>query len=526
MAFSVQGQSNPPFANPKNIEYGGGIVELTAAPARVVWSGVPIHTNVYSAKYNGKEYIPSYTPPTIRINPDQNNALNIKLFNHIGALNLKCAEEHHEAFTNLHYHGFEVSPVEPGDDVVNIKIKRGQFYDYQVLFPEVPGKKHPEGMFWYHPHPHGCSHAQVNEGLSGVLIVGDLLKAKYPHLAGIQEQILLLKDGSPTPKGAKKEEANMQALAANPAAVLPTPRITVNGLNTPRMIIKPNEFQFFRIGNVGSNDYVKLALPNIKAWIIAADGMATRQPIPLDSRPGQGWILPPGSRVEIIVRGPLSGSYKLVTRPVLAARTPREEETLALLEVSKTSEKEPQSDIHAQLAELQNAPSMPSVYYPGKEEFSSVNTSLPCQYNTPSPDPRYTFVFTQKTGDKGSRFLMNGKEYDENRLDVSCPIPSTPTWTIFNDTEQHHTFHIHQIHFRVDKIMDKNGERPITEEEAPIRDNVDLPPRTGVQITLPFDETYLAGKFVMHCHILFHEDRGMMMNIELHLLNRTHLING
>jgi suppressor of ftsI len=515
-ASAVSAQSNPPFVNPERIEYQGGVVELTAAPARIPWNGTTVNTNAYNAKYNGREYRASYTPPTIRIDPNRTGALNLTLQNRMGKTNLPCIMDH--GFTNFHYHGFEVSPVEPGDDVVHIKIKPNESYDYKVEFPQVAmGKTHPEGMFWYHPHPHGCSYAQVNDGLSGALIVGDLLKSRYPGLADIKEQILLLKDGSPTPRGAKKEEANVLALAANPDAKVALAPITVNGLNTPKITIGAGELQFFRIGNVGSNDYVKLALPKVTALIIAVDGMATEKPIALDSSPGGGWILPPGSRVEMIVAGPPKpGTYSLVTREL--SGTPSEDQTLAVLEVPRASERELQSNAQTQWSELQNATPAPSHYYPGKEEFAPAADGLSCQYNTPSPDPRYTFVLTRE----GTKFMINGKTYDENRLDVSCPIPSTPTWTIRNETTSHHPFHIHQIHFRINKVIDSNGkERDVTDDEAPIRDTVDIPPMTAVQITLPFVETYLAGKFVFHCHILAHEDRGMMMNIELHLLNNN-----
>ncbi len=97
---AVLAQSNPPFVNPRNIEYKGGVIDVTAAPASVAWSGMTVNTNVYSAKYNGQNYPASYTPPTIRINPDQNNTLNLKLWNHIGTLNQNCVEEHDGFFTN------------------------------------------------------------------------------------------------------------------------------------------------------------------------------------------------------------------------------------------------------------------------------------------------------------------------------------------------------------------------------------------------------------------------------------------
>ena len=494
-----------PFVNPPNIVYGGGVVELTAAPSRITWAGQTVTTNVYSARYNGSTVPPSYTPPTIRTKPKEFRELKLKLVNRTGPFNLDCVMDHH--FTNLHYHGFEVSPMAPSDDVVSIHVPVGQDYNYVVPFPEIPGKEHPEGMFWYHPHPHGCSFAQVNDGLSGALIVGDILKSRYPQLVGIREQVLLLKDGKPMRAAARKEEAAVLAFAAHPEAPpAAPPKITVNGLDKPRISFQPGELQFFRIGNVGANAYVNIATPGVESWVIAADGMPTQRPILVNS--AKGWVLPPGSRVEIIVIAPNQpGTYELRSLPVSSSFG--SEEILATLHVSKTVTKSLTSHNRARLAALRSAPSTPSNYYPLPTDFAQTETAPGCEIHAKSKKyPEYSFVFTSANG----QFMMNDKVYDEKFIDVTCPIPSKPTWTVFNDTDQHHTFHIHQIHFRVDKI----GDHVVTDDEAPLRDNVDVPPHTVVQLTLPFDESYLAGKFVLHCHILAHEDRGMMMNIELH----------
>lgn len=502
VALPLFGQTPPPFQNPPNINYTGGTLDMAVFPASVPWAGQTIRTNVYSATYNGSTYQPSYTPPTIRIlNTTTTPLLQLQLRNRMSDVN--CIEVHGQQFTNLHYHGFEVSPVPPSDNVTRIKINQGASYLFKVPFPQIVGSKHPEGMFWYHPHPHGCSSAQVNQGMSGILIVGDLLKDKYPGFVGIREQILLLKDGKPTPVAFKEEDNNILAFAANPEAPVVEPRITVNGLNQPRMLLQRGVPQFFRIGNVGANAYVNLAIPGVDAFIIAVDGMATAGPIKLDS--SKGFILPPGSRVEMIVIPGIVGTFNLISLPLPTAFT-AEPEVLATLGVAPTT-RAAQAGKHDYEAELQNTNPAPAPFYPTPDKLEASSEADQCQILTPSGDPRYTFIFTQVP----PKFMINGKQYEEDRVDVKCPIPSVPTWTVFNDTTVHHTFHIHQIHFQVLEI---NGV-PVKPEEAPIRDNVDLPPHSVVKMRLPFEYDYLAGEFVLHCHILAHEDRGMMMNIVL-----------
>jgi len=519
MALPVSSQSKhsqsgavPEFKNPEEIWYHGGNVEIRAAKSQVVWAGNRVNTNVYSAHYSGKPYAPSYTPPTIHVNPD--TTLHLTLTSQVDYTGSDCHEEHQ--YTNFHYHGFEVSPKAPQDDVVSIKLKTGESFRYAVVLPHG----HPEGMFWYHPHPHGCSFFQVNAGMSGVLIVGDILKDQYPQFAGIKERILLLKDGDPRPAGAEEEEQRVLKFAENPDSPEPD-EITVNGMYKPAIAIHTGEKQFFRIGNVGTNFFVKVAFdPPVKAAIIAADGMATDKEIEL--RP-DGWLLPPGSRVEMVVEGPAPGSYKLISQEIPNAMSPPGGTVLATLEARTAVKLKAKSSAKVSalsMADLEQGPKARAAYYPTAEEFTGPASEEGCVvHSKPKDDPRTkgcTFVFSQGSG----VFKINDRVYEENRKDVTCKIGQDKIyeWTLCNDTGQYHAFHIHQIHF---DVLDIDG-KPI---EAPVRDVVELPPgakQSGqprvpsrTRIRMSFKHDYLEGKFVFHCHMLTHEDKGMMMNIEL-----------
>lgn len=493
------------FKNPEDILYDGGDLEVTASKKAIEWDGHRgVLTNVYSARYKEKDYSASYAPPTIRVN--SGTTLNLKLTSQIDYKGAQppCDDAHHQ-YTNLHYHGFEVSPVAPQDDVITIKVTN-QPYQYAVVLP--PG--HPEGMFWYHPHPHGCSFFEVNGGLSGILIVGDILKSQYPELAGIKERILLLKDGDPRPQGAPELERHVLRLAEHPDEPEPDP-ITVNGMSKPVIPIQTGEKQFFRIGNVGADSFVKLAIdPPVKARIIAVDGMATDKGLFL---PSEGWLMPPGSRLEMVVEGPAPGTYKIISREVPDAFAPPPDTLLATIEA--TGSRALKANAMSMQA-LDQGPKARSAYYPQMAEFQAPAATEECDvHSKPPPDPKFqgcTFVF----GQEGAKFLINGKTYDESVTDVTCKIGRDRVydWTLCNDTGEHHAFHIHQIHF---DIVDING-KPV---DAPVRDVVDLPPQIDedhpgkTRIKLAFQHDYLAGKFVFHCHMLTHEDKGMMMNIEL-----------
>jgi len=127
---------------------------------------------------------------------------------------------------------------------------------------------------------------QVNAGMSGVLIVGDILKNQYPQFAGIKERYSCSKTVTHGPPERKKKEQRVLKFAENPDSPEPD-ELTVNGMYRPAIAIHTGEKQFFRIGNVGTNFFVKVAFdPPVKAAIIAADGMATDKEIELRSTAG------------------------------------------------------------------------------------------------------------------------------------------------------------------------------------------------------------------------------------------------
>src|SRR5258708_38820058 len=82
--------------------------------------------------------------------------------------------------TNLHFHGLSVSPKRPQDDVLDLVAMPGQSLDYELTIP----LDHPPGLNWYHTHPHGESHRQVLDGLSGALVIEGIERSapQGPHL--------------------------------------------------------------------------------------------------------------------------------------------------------------------------------------------------------------------------------------------------------------------------------------------------------------------------------------------------------
>jgi FtsP/CotA-like multicopper oxidase with cupredoxin domain len=104
-------------------------------------------------------------------------------------------------------------------------------------------------------------------------------------------------------------------------------------------------------------------------------------------------------------------------------------------------------------------------------------------------------------------FFINGRTFDHNRVDVTAKFGTVEEWTIRNDSREEHPFHIHQVEFQV---MSVNGE---PYDANGLQDVVMLPSEGEVVVRIPFRE--FTGMWVVHCHILNHEDAGMMATIEV-----------
>jgi FtsP/CotA-like multicopper oxidase with cupredoxin domain len=125
----------------------------------------------------------------------------------------------------------------------------------------------------------------------------------------------------------------------------------------------------------------------------------------------------------------------------------------------------------------------------------------------PKVTNRRTIVFSESQD--GDTFFVDRKQFDMNRTDVRVKLGAVEEWTIRNDADELHSFHIHQTAFQLVEI---NG---VPQSPDDHRDIVDVPVRGEVKVIIPFTDPVIVGRFVYHCHILSHEDRGMMATIEV-----------
>jgi len=120
---------------------------------------------------------------------------------------------------------------------------------------------------------------------------------------------------------------------------------------------------------------------------------------------------------------------------------------------------------------------------------------------------RRTIVFSESQD--GDTMFIDRKQFDMNRTDTRVKLGAVEEWTVRNESDELHTFHIHQGPFQLTEI---NGVRQSVDDR---RDIVDVPIRGEVKVIIPFTNPTIVGRFVYHCHILAHEDKGMMATIEV-----------
>jgi FtsP/CotA-like multicopper oxidase with cupredoxin domain len=394
--------------------------------------------------------------------------------------------------TNLHFHGLTVSPNAPQDDVLGMLAMPGQALHYSV---EIP-RDHPPGLFWYHTHPHGESHRQVLDGMSGAIVI-EGMERYVPQVARLRERVIVVRGRS--------IEHDPNAAALRSAVQIPAKGcggenesieeiFTVNGVVRPQIEIAPKERQFWRIVNASPDRYLDLQLDGQTFEIVALDGMPLAYHKPeAPTRIANHLLLAPAGRIEAIVTGPQRGTHS-------ALRT---------LCVDTGPDGDPNPEMV--LADvLQPGSDRPGSNTPPKrghaiDDHRPVYKVLDIE-RLEKTAPDFTVTFTE---DKNGFYINDRKFAPDASPMTSVQVGTFQHWRIVNETAELHPFHIHQVHFLA-----------YAENGAPLShpawlDTVNVPYRSSVDVILDFTDPVIKGMSVFHCHLLNHEDKGMMAKILL-----------
>jgi suppressor of ftsI len=423
--------------------------------------------------------------PVIRASPG--DVLNITYMNDLPAKSPEtCAVNPCMDMTNLHFHGMTVSPNAPQDDVLGMLARPGQILHYSVKLP----RGHPPGLFWYHTHPHGESHRQVLDGMSGAIVI-EGMERYVPEVGRLRERVLVVRGRSieHDPTAAElKRDVEIPAKGCGGEAEKVEEIFTVNGALRPRIEIAPNERQFWRIVNASADRYLDLQLDGQTLEIVALDGMplAYHQP-KVPTRTTNHLLLAPAGRLEAIVTGPPPGAHSALR--TLCVDTgpdgdPNPEMVLADV-VRPTSDRLTPEQAHA--VDHRRPAYKPIDVEPLKKVA-----------------PDFTVTFTE---DK-SGFYINGRKFAADAPPMTTArIGTYQHWRIVNQSRELHPFHIHQVHFLA------YAENGVPIANPAWLDTVNVPVRGSVDVILDLTNPVIKGMAVFHCHLLNHEDKGMMAKI-------------
>ena len=422
--------------------------------------------------------------PILRVSPG--DTLRIDYLNDLPAkAKGSCAVSPCMNMTNLHFHGFQVSPNAPQDDVLTMMAMPGQSLDYTIPIPE----DHPPGLYWYHTHPHGESHRQVRDGMSGAIVI-EGMERYVPEVRDLHEQILIIRGRSISedPQAASLLK-RLEVASNNCGSEVEAPEeiFTVNGAIRPRIAIAVGERQFWRILNASADRYLDLQLDGQPMEIVALDGMPIAYHDPAHPvRRVDHFLVPPAGRLEAIVTGPPSAAHAALR--------------------SRCVDTGPDGDLNPGMVladVVTGTPAMPlfskfrGVLDPPGHKVVDLQAA-----EKSAPD----FVATFTEDKKG--FYINEQLYKPDSAPMRVAHVGTyEHWRIVNDTSELHPMHIHQVHF----LAFAENQLAITD---PVwLDTVNVPVGGSVDVIMDFTDPVIRGMSLFHCHLLNHEDKGMMAKI-------------
>ena len=376
--------------------------------------------------------------------------------------------------STIHWHGLPVPPQQDGNPQDAVPAGGRRVYRFTLPL-------NCAGTYWYHPHPHGLTAEQVYRGLAGLFIV----RAKKDPLTGIPERHLVCSDlklgtdGRIAPNDMNDEMNGREGQFA-----------LVNAQRQPVLAFDAGGRERWRIWNANSARYLRLTLPGASFTLVGTDGGLLEKPVT-----GMRELsMAAAQRLEVIVEAPAGGGVvALVTEPV---------------ERGKMGELPPEHPITLLNVDFSAV----------KSERLAALPALPKTLRRIQPlgavKAKKRVVFSEKMSMAGGvhsmKFLVNGKTFDMQRVDFTSRINEVELWEIVNESDMDHPFHIHGTQFQV---LEREMDGQVTPEPLLAwRDIVNT--RSGETVRVKLVQRH-KGLRMFHCHVLEHENAGMMGQVNV-----------
>ena len=352
--------------------------------------------------------------------------------------------------TTIHWHGLVVDGDQDGGP--HQGIQAGESWNPSFIVDQ------PAATLWFHPHFSGTTANQVYAGLAGLIYIDDEVSdsMNLPGEYGVNDFPLIVQDRSFNRDGSFDYQTTMMGVAAGDT-------ILINGTISPVISIGRGLVRFRILNASNAQNFVFTMDDGRSFQQIASDGGFLEKPITR-----QRLFLAPGERAEVVVDFSSSQkdtSYLMIGRQLA-------------LKINLTDDQPDHVSVPETLAEI---------------------AALPVEGS-----PKTRVFELQSMGIVGS---INGKYFDMNRIDEEVRLNETEIWIIRNVGGMMqaggHPFHVHSTQFQ---IISRNGQDPPPEERG-FKDTVFVDVGEEVAILVRFSH---PGIFMYHCHILEHEDNGMM----------------
>jgi FtsP/CotA-like multicopper oxidase with cupredoxin domain len=487
------------FPAPRKLSSAGGELRVALTARRgIVDMGAPRLVRTYT--YNN--VVPGYTWEL-----RGGDTLRVHLRNRLPPADdplMAMDRPHAWTTTNLHTHGLHVSPAGHADNVF-LEVPPGEEHRLEIPLP----RDHPGGIFWYHPHCHGGVTQQLRAGMAGAIIVRGAID-EVEEVAAAREHVMVLQsielgdeyqllDPIPEPTAAQ--------------AFFPRTNVlyTVNGVLRPTLRMYPGEVQRWRLLNAAEGKFMSLQLRRHDFHVLAWDGLTLPAPDPTDVL-----MLSAGNRAEVLIRAGRPGRYDLVLTPGSSQRPDIPGMPASGSAAPPSGAMAAMPGFPAVAGEL-DPRTILTVEVAGHGQTMALPTGLPAFDPPILPIARrrdFAFTVQRTAGREFLNFGVDGVPFDPARPPYRPVLGTAEEWTLTNAfdpklMEHAHVFHVHTNPFKITK---RNG----TALHPPLwRDTYVLTKSAGDSITFESNFVDYPGKFVEHCHVVSHEDLGMMSSIEV-----------
>jgi len=407
------------------------------------------------------------------------------------------------AASTVHWHGFKVPGSEDGGPADPVAPGSSRLYHFTL--------DQQAASLWFHPHPHPGTAEQVYRGLAGVLLLTDDVEEQLRRESRLPAQEhdipLLIQDRLFDAESSGVRELVYSSEQMSRFGMMGNV-VLVNGAELPRLAVGTRQY-ILRLYNASNSRTYDLALHDDRRFnLVGSDGGWLPSPVEADHV-----VLSPGERVAIVID---FAAYRpgdrvmLTSRPFMGG---------AAMGMSQFHASGTTGGMHGGMGGQHHGR---QPYLPGEGQdimrfdvdravvddvrlYAQLPGSAEIHSILSEQDATAHRLFVMSWGHGMNAFLINGRQYFPDRIDEQVTPGATEIWEIVNVSPMPHPFHPHAIQWQV---LDRNGESPAGAERG-WKDTVLVRPGERVRLIGAF-EPVNSGEYVYHCHILEHEDAGMM----------------